>query len=78
MLEAIAEGDLTKEANQDYMGDFHTIKKSLDSILGALNQTMGQCKNVNLKSNIFYSGNNGANLLGIIGNIFHGHAQLPF
>lgn len=42
VLEAIAEGDLTKEANQDYMGDFHTIKKSLDSILGALNQTMGQ------------------------------------
>ena len=42
VLEGSAEGDFTKEANQDYMGDFHTIKKSLDSILGALNQTMGQ------------------------------------
>lgn len=42
VLGAIAEGDLTKNANQDYMGDFFTIKESLDSILGALNQTMGQ------------------------------------
>lgn len=42
VLGAIADGDLTKEANQDYMGDFHRIKQSLDSIIGALNQTMGQ------------------------------------
>ncbi|MDE6981762.1 MAG: methyl-accepting chemotaxis protein, partial [Lachnospiraceae bacterium] len=42
VLGAIAEGDLTKEANQDYMGDFYRIKQSLDSIIGALNQTMGQ------------------------------------
>lgn len=42
ILGAIAKGDLTQEAKQDYTGDFLTIKKSLDSILGALNQTMGQ------------------------------------
>ena len=42
VLEAIADGDLTKDTNQDYMGDFQTIKKSLSSISGALNSTMGQ------------------------------------
>ncbi len=42
ILGAIAKGDLTREAQQDYTGDFLAIKKSLDSILGALNQTMGQ------------------------------------
>lgn len=42
VLGAIADGDLTKDVKQDYMGDFQTIKKSLDSILGALNHTMGQ------------------------------------
>ena len=42
ILGAIAKGDLTQEAQQDYTGDFLAIKKSLDSILGALNQTMGQ------------------------------------
>lgn len=42
VLGAIAAGDLTRDVNQDYMGDFQTIKKSLDSILGALNHTMGQ------------------------------------
>lgn len=42
ILGAIAAGDLTREAQQNYSGDFLTIKKSLDSILGALNHTMGQ------------------------------------
>ncbi len=42
VLGAIAKGDLTRETQQNYTGDFLAIKKSLDSILGALNQTMGQ------------------------------------
>ena len=42
VLGAIAKGDLTQETQQNYTGDFLAIKKSLDSILGALNQTMGQ------------------------------------
>ncbi len=42
VLGAIAKGDLTQETRQNYAGDFLAIKKSLDSILGALNQTMGQ------------------------------------
>lgn len=42
VLGAIAKGDLTQETQQNYMGDFLAIKKSLDSILGALNHTMGQ------------------------------------
>lgn len=42
LLGAIAKGDLTQETQQNYTGDFLAIKKSLDSILGALNQTMGQ------------------------------------
>ncbi len=42
VLGAIAKGDLTQETRQNYTGDFLAIKKSLDSILGALNQTMGQ------------------------------------
>lgn len=42
VLGAIAKGDLTQNVRRDYTGDFQTIKKSLESILGALNQTMGQ------------------------------------
>lgn len=42
VLGAIAQGDLTVDARQNYTGDFERIKKSLDSILGALNRTMGQ------------------------------------
>lgn len=42
VLGAIAEGDLTRDADQNYTGDFQAIKKSLDSILEALNHTMGQ------------------------------------
>lgn len=42
VLGAIAEGDLTQGTQQNYTGDFLAIKKSLDSILNALNHTMGQ------------------------------------
>lgn len=42
ILGSIAQGDLTQETQQNYTGDFLAIKKSLDSILEALNQTMGQ------------------------------------
>ena len=42
VLGAIAKGDLTQETQQNYEGDFLAIKKSLESILGALNHTMGQ------------------------------------
>ena len=42
VLGSIAKGDLTQETQQNYTGDFLAIKKSLDSILGALNRTMGQ------------------------------------
>ncbi len=42
VLGAIAGGDLTKSANQTYMGDFQSIKMSLDSIQTELNRTMGQ------------------------------------
>ena len=42
VLGAIAKGDLTRDTHQDYTGDFLAIKKSLESILSALNQTMGQ------------------------------------
>lgn len=42
VLGSIAKGDLTQETQQNYTGDFLAIKKSLDSILSALNRTMGQ------------------------------------
>lgn len=42
ILGAIAKGDLTRDVQQDYAGDFHAIKNSLESILGSLNKTMGQ------------------------------------
>lgn len=42
LLSSIASGDLTQSAAHDYLGDFHSIKKSLDSIQTALNGTMGQ------------------------------------
>lgn len=42
VLGAIAKGDLTQNTQRDYTGDFQAIKKSLESILGALNRTMGQ------------------------------------
>lgn len=42
VLGSIAKGDLTQEARHVYIGDFLSIKNSLDSILEALNHTMGQ------------------------------------
>ncbi len=41
-LGAIASGDLTLSATQEYLGDFQSIKLSLDHIQEELNKTMGQ------------------------------------
>ncbi len=42
VLEAMARGNMTQNVTQDYLGDFQSIKKSLDGIQSALNHTMGQ------------------------------------
>ena len=42
MLEAIANGDLTVQISQEYVGDFAAIRTSLHGILEKLNATMGQ------------------------------------
>ena len=42
MLEAIAGGDLTAQITQEYVGDFASIRTSLNDILQKLNATMGQ------------------------------------
>lgn len=42
MLEAIASGDLTAQTTQDYIGDFASIRASLNDILQRLNSTVGQ------------------------------------
>ena len=42
MLEAIAGGDLTAEITQEYVGDFASIRTSLNDILQKLNATIGQ------------------------------------
>ncbi len=42
VLGAIAGGNLGQGTSQDYLGDFQSIKKSLDSIQAELNKTMGQ------------------------------------
>ncbi len=42
VLNAIAGGDLTRSARQDYTGDYTSIKKSLDSIEYRLNETIHQ------------------------------------
>ena len=42
MLEAIAEGNLTAQITQEYVGDFATIRTSLNDILQKLNSTMSQ------------------------------------
>lgn len=42
VLGSIAEGNLTHDAVQEYVGDFQSIKDSLDSIQGQMNHTMGQ------------------------------------
>ncbi|WP_251496771.1 methyl-accepting chemotaxis protein [Otoolea muris] len=42
ILGAIAEGDLTSSVRQEYVGDFESIKRSLDGIEDRLNGTMRQ------------------------------------
>ncbi|MCI9173514.1 MAG: HAMP domain-containing protein [Lachnospiraceae bacterium] len=42
ILESISDGNLTAGTTQDYIGDFTSIKSSLDDILGKLNHTMSQ------------------------------------
>lgn len=42
VLGAIAKGNLTLNASQNYTGDFQSIRQSLDSIHSALNSTMGK------------------------------------
>ncbi len=42
MLEAIANGDLTSQITQEYVGDFAAIRTSLNDILQKLNATVGQ------------------------------------
>ena len=42
MLESIAEGDLTVQINQEYVGDFARIRSSLNDILEKLDRTIGQ------------------------------------
>ena len=44
ILDAIASGDLTASARQEYVGDFMSIKVSLDSIQSKLNETMSQIR----------------------------------
>ncbi len=42
MLESIANGDLTAQITQEYVGDFAAIRTSLNDILQKLNTTVGQ------------------------------------
>ena len=42
VLRAIVDGNLTVETKLDYVGDFVSIKESLDDILAKLNGTLGQ------------------------------------
>ncbi|NCE64404.1 HAMP domain-containing protein [Pseudoflavonifractor sp. 524-17] len=42
LLEAIAGGDLTAQITQEYVGDFASIRSSLNDILQKLNSTIGQ------------------------------------
>lgn len=42
ILEAVSNGNLEAETTQDYVGDFTSIKTSLDTILEKLNDTMAQ------------------------------------
>ena len=44
ILEAIAGGDLTSAVQQDYVGDFVSIRQSMASIEAKLNDTMGQIR----------------------------------
>ena len=42
VLDSIAKGNLTGSVRQEYMGDFKSIRTSLDRIQAGLNSTMGQ------------------------------------
>ena len=44
ILDSIASGDLTASARQEYVGDFMSIKVSLDSIQSKLSETMSQIR----------------------------------
>ncbi|MCI9609439.1 MAG: methyl-accepting chemotaxis protein [Oscillibacter sp.] len=44
VLDSIASGDLTTATRLDYVGDFQSIKSSLDSIQAKLSDTMGQIR----------------------------------
>ncbi|MCI8423932.1 MAG: HAMP domain-containing protein [Lawsonibacter sp.] len=44
VLDSIAGGDLTNAAQQEYVGDFVSIRQSMDSIAAKLNDTLGQIK----------------------------------
>ena len=44
VLDSIANGDLTNGVQQDYVGDFASIKQSLNGIESKLNDTMSQIK----------------------------------
>ena len=44
VLGAIAGGDLTASARQDYVGDFISIKRSMEDISSKLSDTMGQIR----------------------------------
>ena len=44
VLDSISNGDLTNSIQQDYVGDFTSIKHSLDGIEAKLNDTMGQIR----------------------------------
>ncbi len=39
-MERMASGDMTKEVTRDYVGDFESIKSSINKISGALNNTL--------------------------------------
>ncbi|MEY8386132.1 methyl-accepting chemotaxis protein [Oscillospiraceae bacterium 38-13] len=44
VLDSIAGGDLTSRARQDYVGDFTSIRESLDSIVVKLSDTLSQIR----------------------------------
>ncbi len=44
VLDSISNGDLTNTAQQEYVGDFASIRRSLDSIGDRLNSTVGQIR----------------------------------
>ena len=44
MLGSIANGDLTRSVQQEYVGDFGSIRRSLEGISANLNSTMSQIR----------------------------------